>query len=330
MSGGYGAGLAVCAASLWTGIVRPLQGAGSFGAAMAWLNDLDGLGLVLLAVPPPALMLLTVLWFEVAVGSVKYLDSGRRRRRTLSTSSGRAPWRCCQRHETNPARGKASSRSRDPKTLPLYLNNSASSSSPTISLKSRAGTRRKTGRTIFMVSAKRRRPPLEAIRVFEAAGRYASFTKAARGLGVTPGAVAHRVRRLEQYLEMELFERRPHGVTLTTSGQSYLTAIQPRLSSLDQTTEQFRAGQTARALRLVSVEAFAEMWLTPRLRPATTTTVPAGTFDTIPVSCDTREVRRTYYMAPALGTWVKYTGERFRGSSRSTAELISYRISGAR
>ena len=86
----YGAGLAVCAASLWTGIVRPLQGAASFGAAMAWLNDLDGLGLVLLAVPPPAVMLLTVLWFEVAVGSVKYLDSGRRRRRAESDLHGHA------------------------------------------------------------------------------------------------------------------------------------------------------------------------------------------------------------------------------------------------
>ena len=86
----YGAGLAVCAASLWTGLVRPLQSAGSFGAAMAWLKDLDGLGLVLLAVPPPALMLLTVLWFEVAVGSVKYLDSGRRRRRAESDLHGHA------------------------------------------------------------------------------------------------------------------------------------------------------------------------------------------------------------------------------------------------
>ena len=67
-----------------------------------------------------------------------------------------------------------------------------------------------------------------------------------------------------------------------------------------------------------------------RVRPVTTTIVPAGTFDTIPVSCDTREVRRTYYMAPALGTWVKYTGEQIRGSSRSTAETISYRIAGAK
>ena len=73
----YGAGLAVCAASLWTGLVRPLQDAGSFGAAMAWLKDLDGLGLVLLAVPTPALMLLTVLWLATGPGS-RRAAAGRR------------------------------------------------------------------------------------------------------------------------------------------------------------------------------------------------------------------------------------------------------------
>ena len=68
-----------------------------------------------------------------------------------------------------------------------------------------------------------------------------------------------------------------------------------------------------------------------RVRPAITIVVPAGTFDTIPVSCDSRKVRRTYYMAPALGTYVKYTGEPFRETgSSATSELMSYRISGAR
>ena len=73
----YGVGLGVCGASLWTGLVRPLQDAGSFGAAMAWLKDLDGLGLVLLAVPPPALMLLTVLWLATGPGS-RRAAAGRR------------------------------------------------------------------------------------------------------------------------------------------------------------------------------------------------------------------------------------------------------------
>ena len=50
----YGGSLAVSVASLWTGAVRPLQHAPSFSAAMAWLQALDGLGLVMLVVPPPA------------------------------------------------------------------------------------------------------------------------------------------------------------------------------------------------------------------------------------------------------------------------------------
>ena len=109
------------------------------------------------------------------------------------------------------------------------------------------------------------RPPLEAIRFFEVAGRHQSFAKAARELGVTPGAVAHRVRKLEQYLGMKLFERRPHGLALSARGLSYLGAMQHALSSLDQANERFRTGTCPEALKLVAVEAFAEMWLASRL-----------------------------------------------------------------
>ena len=86
----YGGALAVAAASFWTGIVRPLQGAPSFGAAMAWLDRLDGVGLVVLVVPGPAVMLLAVLWFEVALAGLRHLKSGDRRRRAESDLHGRA------------------------------------------------------------------------------------------------------------------------------------------------------------------------------------------------------------------------------------------------
>ena len=109
------------------------------------------------------------------------------------------------------------------------------------------------------------RPPLEAIRFFEVAGRHQSFAKAARELGVTSGAVAHRVRKLEQYLGIELFERQSHGLALSARGQALLIEVQHTLSALDRTTERFRAGANAGALKLVAVEAFAEMWLMPRL-----------------------------------------------------------------
>ena len=107
--------------------------------------------------------------------------------------------------------------------------------------------------------------PLEAIRFFEVAGRHQSFAKAARELGVTSGAVSHRVRTLEQYLGVELFERQSHGLALSARGQAFLVEVQHSLCALDNTAERFRAGAKAGALKLVAVEAFAEMWLMPRL-----------------------------------------------------------------
>ena len=109
------------------------------------------------------------------------------------------------------------------------------------------------------------RLPLEAVRFFDAAGRHESFAKAAREIGVTRGAVAHRVRTLEQYLGMKLFERRSHSLALNERGQAFLLEVQQILSTLDKTAERYRAGAAVGALRLVAVESFAEMWLTPRL-----------------------------------------------------------------
>ena len=86
----YGGALAVAAATFWTGIVRPLQHAPSFGAVMAWLERLDGVGLVVLVVPGPAVMLLAVLWFEVALAGLRHLKSGDRRRRAESDLHARA------------------------------------------------------------------------------------------------------------------------------------------------------------------------------------------------------------------------------------------------
>ncbi len=48
---------------------------------------------------------------------------------------------------------------------------------------------------------------LESLRFFEAAARQQSFARAAEELGVTPAAVAHRVRMLEKHLDVPLFDR---------------------------------------------------------------------------------------------------------------------------
>ena len=110
-----------------------------------------------------------------------------------------------------------------------------------------------------------RLPPLESLRFFRLAGRYESFAEAARELGVTPAAVAHRIKVLEKYLGLRLFQRGAHGITLSAHGRAYLSEVQRILSALHTTTERYRTEARASVLKLVAVEAFAEMWLTPRL-----------------------------------------------------------------
>ena len=86
----YGGGSRYRLRPFWTGVVRPLQHAPSLGAVMAWLESLDGLALVMLVVPGPAVALLLVLWFEVAVASLRHLGRGDRRRRAESDLHGHA------------------------------------------------------------------------------------------------------------------------------------------------------------------------------------------------------------------------------------------------
>lgn len=62
-------------------------------------------------------------------------------------------------------------------------------------------------------------PPLAALRAFEAAARHQSFKQAASELGVTPTAVSHQIRLLEETLGVRLFDRKPRQVVLTDVGQ---------------------------------------------------------------------------------------------------------------
>lgn len=64
-------------------------------------------------------------------------------------------------------------------------------------------------------------PPLEWLRVFEAAARLENFSNAARELGLTQAAVSQRIRNLEGRLGKPLFTRLPRGVELTVEGEAY-------------------------------------------------------------------------------------------------------------
>lgn len=86
-------------------------------------------------------------------------------------------------------------------------------------------------------------PPLTAIRTFEAAARHLSMTGAARELGVTPGAVSRQIRELERSLRVTLFLRQPHGLVLTTAGETLATGAGEALDRLATATGRARLGR---------------------------------------------------------------------------------------
>jgi len=63
-------------------------------------------------------------------------------------------------------------------------------------------------------------PGLRSMRAFTAAGRHMSFSKAAEELGVTPAAISHQIKTLEDYLGVPLFHRVNRGLELTAPAQA--------------------------------------------------------------------------------------------------------------
>lgn len=107
-------------------------------------------------------------------------------------------------------------------------------------------------------------PPLDWLKVFEAAGRLGSFTAAAEEFGATQAAVSQRIRNLESWLGRQLFIRSARGVTLTVDGESYLPLVHDTLLALEQGTDNL-FGQSARELRVAALPSHLEMLLLPRL-----------------------------------------------------------------
>ena len=111
----------------------------------------------------------------------------------------------------------------------------------------------------------RRLPPLNAIRVFEAASRNASFTDAATELAVTQGAVSRHIATLEAWLGVKLFVRNLRGIALTPKGAAYARTVRGALDQLDYGTRQLKEEPDENLLRLKVPPTFAIRWLVPRL-----------------------------------------------------------------
>jgi LysR family glycine cleavage system transcriptional activator len=112
---------------------------------------------------------------------------------------------------------------------------------------------------------RRRLPPLNAMRAFEAAARHLSFTKAADELAVTQAAVSHQVKSLEDWLGRPLFRRRNRAVYLTEDGQQYLRELTEALDLMTDATRRILAGGDGGVLTVSVLPSFATKWLVPRL-----------------------------------------------------------------
>ncbi len=111
----------------------------------------------------------------------------------------------------------------------------------------------------------RRLPPLSSLRSFESAARLLSFSAAARELSVTPTAVSHQIRALEQWLGVKLFERTTRSVRLTDAGRRYAPSVRAAFEGLEQATSQIAAHGPERVVTVTVTTSFATKWLIPRL-----------------------------------------------------------------
>ncbi|MBM3531776.1 MAG: LysR family transcriptional regulator [Alphaproteobacteria bacterium] len=110
-----------------------------------------------------------------------------------------------------------------------------------------------------------RLPSLAALRSFEAAARHASFSAAAEELGITPSAVSHQIRTLEESLGAKLFVRLNPGMTLTQDGRLLLKGVEAGFLRLVEATDQVKTRSSRRILTVCAPTPVASFWLLPRM-----------------------------------------------------------------
>jgi DNA-binding transcriptional LysR family regulator len=108
-------------------------------------------------------------------------------------------------------------------------------------------------------------PPGSALRSFVSAARRGSFRAAASELGVSPSAISHQVRALEERIGAPLFMRTARSVSLTQAGERLLRDIGGALDAINEAIDRETKAATTRVLRISSLPLFTTVWLAPRL-----------------------------------------------------------------
>lgn len=108
--------------------------------------------------------------------------------------------------------------------------------------------------------------PMRGLRSFCVAAKCLSFKQAAMQLYITPSAVSHQIKQLEQQLGVDLFVRKTRHLELTIQGEHLFRAIEPQLLQLEQTINEFKDKPQNQTIVIDMPEFFASELFTPRLR----------------------------------------------------------------
>ena len=111
----------------------------------------------------------------------------------------------------------------------------------------------------------RQLPPLASLRAFEAAARHCSAKLAAGELSVTPTAISHQVRQLEESLGVALFIRQPRQLVLTPQGRELQAVLGESFDAMANAVARLRAPPRRQAITLSATPAVAARWLLPRV-----------------------------------------------------------------
>lgn len=107
--------------------------------------------------------------------------------------------------------------------------------------------------------------PMTALRAFEAAGRTGSFRAAGEELAISPSAVSHAIRKLEDVMGAALFDREGRSVRLTPGGEALFRSVSDAFDGIRHGIE-LVGSRSQGLLRVHCAPSMATQWLMPRLR----------------------------------------------------------------
>jgi LysR family transcriptional regulator, glycine cleavage system transcriptional activator len=110
-----------------------------------------------------------------------------------------------------------------------------------------------------------RLPPLGALRSFESAARFNSFSRAADELCVTQSAVSHQIRQLEEFFGVALFNRQGRQTIPTANGTELAQVLAGAFSMINAACQRIEKSDGILSLTVAAIPSVATIWLIPRL-----------------------------------------------------------------